>query len=69
MAEKVDVRTISEILKDIEEGLDDLTDELTALATTRDLELLTSQQDLWALERRIMQRLDGIEKSLGPKTV
>ena len=66
MAEKLDVRTISEILKDIEEGLDDLTDEI---ATTRDLDLLASQQDLWALERRIMQRLDGIEKSLGPKAV
>ena len=66
MAEKLDVRTISEILKDIETGLDDLTDEI---ATTRDLELLASQQDLWALERRIMQRLDRIEISLGSKTV
>ena len=67
MAEKLDVRTISEILKDIETGLDDLTDEI---ATTRDLELLASQQDLWALENRIMGALDRMEKRLnGPKTV
>ena len=54
--------TLKETLKDIE-------DDLRETTTLRDLEPLASQQDLWALENRIMQRLDRIEKSLGPKAV
>ena len=54
--------TLKETLKDIE-------DDLREAPTLRDLEPLASQQDLWALENRIMQRLDRIEISLDPKAV
>ena len=55
--------TLKETLKDIE-------DDLRETTTLRDLEPLASQQDLWALENRIMNALDRMEKRLnGPKAV
>ena len=65
--------TLKETLKGIEDDLNEtlkgIEDDLREAPTLRDLEPLASQQDLWALENRIMQRLDRIEKSLGPKAV
>ena len=57
-----DIPNLGELIGDLESKLDDN-------ASYRDLESLASQQDLWALENRLMQRLDRIEKSLGPKAI